>query len=90
MIVLALYAGLRAVEIASLHTSDFDDEQIRVQGKGDKVRYVPIHDMLKPLILHIPNGWVFPSDKNPTGHYLPASVSQRLSDLLGPGRPGGR
>lgn len=89
MIVLALYAGLRAVEIASLHTSDFDEDQIRVQGKGDKIRYVPIHDMLKPLITHIPNGWVFPSSKNPTGHYLPASVSQRLSDLLGPGRPGG-
>lgn len=89
MIVLALYAGLRAVEIASLHTNDFDDTQIRVQGKGDKVRYVPIHEMLKPLIVHIPIGWVFPSGKNPTGHYLPASVSQRLSDLLGTGRPGG-
>lgn len=89
MIVLALYAGLRAVEIASLHTSDFEDDQIRVQGKGDKVRYVPIHDMLKPLLPHIPVGWVFPSTKNPTGHYLAASVSQRLSDLLGTGRPGG-
>lgn len=89
MIVLALYAGLRCKEIASLHSNDIYDGQIRVQGKGSRVRYVPVHEMLEVLIPHIPAGWVFPSGRNPTGHYLPASISQRLGDLLGPEGPGG-
>jgi integrase/recombinase XerC/integrase/recombinase XerD len=44
MFELAYACGLRAEEIVSLRTSDvdYDDEQLRVEGKGRKTRFVPI------------------------------------------------
>ncbi len=40
---LAYASGLRAEELVNLHTSsvDFDSEQVRVEGKGGKTRFVP-------------------------------------------------
>jgi integrase/recombinase XerC/integrase/recombinase XerD len=40
---LAYASGLRAEELVDLDTSsiDFDAEQVRVEGKGDKTRFVP-------------------------------------------------
>jgi integrase/recombinase XerC/integrase/recombinase XerD len=44
MFELAYSSGLRAEELVSLDTGsvDFDDEQVRVEGKGGKTRVVPI------------------------------------------------
>jgi integrase/recombinase XerC/integrase/recombinase XerD len=41
---LAYAAGLRAEELVTLQTSavDFDGEQVRVEGKGSKTRFVPV------------------------------------------------
>lgn len=41
MIFLGEYQGLRAGEIAQLHTNDIVDDQIRVRGKGSRDRIVP-------------------------------------------------
>lgn len=43
---LAAYAGLRACEIATAHTDDIADGQLRVTGKGGKVRMVPLAPIL--------------------------------------------
>src|SRR5919197_577147 len=41
---LAYACGLRAEELVNLDTSsiDFDGEQVRVEGKGGKTRFVPV------------------------------------------------
>lgn len=43
---LAAYAGLRCHEIVAAHRSHIADGQLRVLGKGGKVRMVPINHML--------------------------------------------
>ena len=44
MFELAYGAGLRAEELVNLDLADvdFDSEQVRVQGKGDRTRIVPL------------------------------------------------
>ncbi len=44
MFELAYSCGLRAEELVSLHGADvdYDDEQLRVEGKGRKTRFVPV------------------------------------------------
>jgi site-specific recombinase XerD len=43
---LAVYAGLRCGEIATVQRSDIVRGRLRVRGKGDKVRMIPIADPL--------------------------------------------
>ncbi|HJG80981.1 MAG TPA: tyrosine-type recombinase/integrase [Brevibacterium senegalense] len=83
MIFLGEYQGLRAGEIAQLHTSDIVDDQIRVRGKGRRDRVVPLHPLLRDVLRVFPSGYLFPSDKNPHGHMLPASIGRRVRYLLG-------
>lgn len=85
MLLLGSYTGLRVAEIAAGHTNDIDGDRLRVVGKGGHVRYVPINMILKPVLDATPSGWFFPSSKNVTGHYKPASIGQRINDLLDPG-----
>lgn len=85
MLMLGSYGGLRVAEIAGLHTNDILGNQLRILGKGGHVRLVPISPLLKPLLEATPAGWCFPSDRNPTGHYKPASIGQRIHDLLDDG-----
>lgn len=83
MIFLGEYQGLRAGEIAQLHTNDIVDDQIRVRGKGSRDRIVPLHPLLRDVLGVFPSGYLFPSDKNPHGHMLPASIGRRVRYLLG-------
>lgn len=46
MITLAAYAGLRRAEIAVFRMDLIEDNKIRVTGKGDHVRSVPVHSLL--------------------------------------------
>lgn len=46
ILMLAAYAGLRRTEIATLRWSYLDDGALRVDGKGGKVRLVPLVDAL--------------------------------------------
>lgn len=88
MILLATLAGLRRAEIAQLHTHDIRDGALRVIGKGGHERMVPLHPDLADILDGFETGFLFPSDKNPTGHMLPSSIGQRLGDILGPGWSG--
>lgn len=50
MLMLGALAGLRAGEIASLRWTDIDDGHLRVTGKGGRVRRVPVHVRLRPVL----------------------------------------
>lgn len=85
---LMAFGGLRCVEVARLEVDDllWDDGLIRVHGKGDKERMVPIHgEVVKALrTLRLPSrGRLF---RRPRGGPYPAAqisrdVSMYLSDL---------
>lgn len=47
IVMLAAYAGLRRAEIAGLRWADLGAGAIRVQGKGGRVRVIPLHDLLR-------------------------------------------
>jgi integrase/recombinase XerC len=76
MIILALYAtGMRRAELCGLKVSDFDSARqvVRVTGKGDKTREIPIPDRIcQELLLYLKrrevefaggrDGWFFVTD----------------------------
>jgi integrase len=81
MLTLAGYAGLRSAEIADLRCEDFDHEagNIRVKGKGQKVRIVPLHPLTAALVV--------PGSRGPVvgwrgEHVTPASVSDAMRFYL--------
>lgn len=77
MVLLAAYAGLRAGEIARLHSGDFVAGELLVKGKGGKVRAVPIlHQGLSWRLLQL-DGWAFPNGYG--SHLSPGHVSRLLS-----------
>lgn len=79
IILLGTLAGLRRAEIAELHTDDISDGHLRVRGKGDKVRIVPLHPDLIPH-LRIPRGPVIASERG--GHLSAHRVGMILSTFL--------
>lgn len=85
MVSLAAWCGLRCCEIAVIHSSDvtrrFDGWELRVHGKGDKLRVVPVPDLLGRRIERA-DGYLFPGDKNGhlSAHYVSKLVSRALPD----------
>lgn len=45
-----IYAGLRRAEVAALHTRDIGEHSLRVIGKGDNERLVPLHPDLAVIL----------------------------------------
>ncbi|MCM3577457.1 tyrosine-type recombinase/integrase [Micrococcus luteus] len=90
MIRLGAHAGLRACEIATLHSRrlrrDLDGWTVTVLGKGGKVRDVPLSAELAGALRARPPGWAFPGRQD--GHLSAAYVSRRLSWALGAGTTG--
>lgn len=89
ILLLAAYGGLRRCEIASarredLHLTD-GGWQLRVHGKGDAYRDVPLTGALAQAILGRPAGWLFPSPRRAGQHLTPAHVGVLASRLLPPG-----
>lgn len=84
MIRLASEAGLRRTEVATGHSDnlleDLDGWTLRVVGKGDKVREIPLPDDLALQLLALPAGWFFPGRDN--GHLSPRWVGTLLSRLM--------
>lgn len=82
-VILGRFAGLRAGEIAAVHTDDvrWRPQHLRVVGKGGKVRYVPVHDRVAELLGEVGDGYVFPSR---CGHWTPHPISRRVSAALPP------
>lgn len=81
---LAAFGGLRCAEIAGLEVGSsflWDDGLIRVVGKGDKERLVPIHSQVRRTMAPIPlpsRGRIF---RRPRGGAYPASVVSREISL---------
>lgn len=89
LILIGLFSGLRVSELVCLTTDDVDlgRKTLRVlHGKGDKLRYVPIHDRLvEPLRLYLEGhsrGWLFPS-KRCAGQHLSARAMRHLLRTAG-------
>lgn len=83
MLMLPAYAGLRRQEIAALHTSSVELQWLTINGKGNRVRRVPIHPELEPLLELKSAGYYFPSPRAP--HRSPDYVGRRIARLLGSG-----
>jgi integrase len=92
MIRIGTLAGLRAMEIAQLHSSAVtivrkkkakkSRAHLTITGKGSKTRIVPISiDLADEILAH--NGYVFPGRID--GHVSPAYVSKLVSRALPPG-----
>ncbi len=77
---LAAYGGLRAAEIARVHSDDLIGDELLVHGKGGKVRGVPIVDPVLLGRLQLVEGWAFPNGRG--GHLSPGHVSRLLSAAL--------
>lgn len=79
MLLLAGYAGLRAAEIAELTTADVDFEAmtLRIHGKGDKYRVVPMHPEIAAAIAGTPRGPVITHSRQP-GQGVSAGTVSRL------------
>lgn len=84
MVKLGSVQGLRAVEISRVHTRDvFEDfvgYSLRVLGKGDRVRVIPLDGTLAREILAHGDGYLFPGQID--GHLSAAYVSKLLSRAL--------
>lgn len=88
-IYLGLYGGLRISEIAGLAWSDIDLDSgtIRIIGKGDKERMLPIAPGLSPVLAEARSGgWLFPSPRG--GHLHLASVRRLMYRALGDAHAG--
>lgn len=86
LVVLAAETGLRRSELSRVHRDDperhTDGWRLRVHGKGDKSRLVPISDDLAQWI-RSHYGWVFPSPVKLGSPVIPSVIGKRLKRLLG-------
>lgn len=82
MILLAGYAGLRRAEIARIHTDHISGGELRVNGKGGRVRIVPLHPRILNELRAVSPGYVFPGQIS--GHLSPGHVGVLIKRLLGP------
>lgn len=83
MILLGAYEGLRASEIAAVHSDDVDVDAgtLKVLGKGSRTDYLPLHDTIRRLAETMPErGWWFPSPRGADLHIHGRSVSDQLTD----------
>lgn len=77
MIRLAGHCGLRCVEVATVHRSNWDGAGLYVRGKGGSVRWVPVEDRILAAALNSCDGWLFPGRID--GHLSPQYVSRLMS-----------
>lgn len=80
---LMYYSGLRVSEVIKIKWSDFifenNDVFLKIIGKGNKERMVPIADNLKIFINKSNNGWVF--DNNNKNHITRQYVNQMIQKI---------
>ncbi len=82
ILLLGALAGLRASEIAKLHTDDLNFEAERPilvvrGGKGLKDRVLPLHPELAARLRTIPTGWVFTNATG--GHVNSQTITRRAA-----------
>jgi integrase/recombinase XerC len=85
MILLGRLACLRLAEITSLHTKHREGDLLRVTGKGEKQRMVPINQQLMVVLLKLEReqgpGFYFPG--RTTGHLHNATVASKIRQWTG-------
>lgn len=80
-LLLGLYAGLRAHEIAKMHGRDITPTCIYVLGKGGQGAAVPTHPLLWELAQQYPrDGYWFPSPMRSREYVSTALVTQSVAD----------
>lgn len=83
---IAVDTGLRRSELSRVHSDDVehhpDGYWLRVAGKGEVVRLVPIPEDVAVWIRHH-HGWAFPSPRIPGAHVGGDCIGRRLTRLLG-------
>ncbi|MGK0715025.1 tyrosine-type recombinase/integrase [Leucobacter sp. W1153] len=82
MILLAAYQGLRAAEVAAVHSDDIDLHAgtIKIFGKGGRTDYLPLHPVIRELAASMGPGYWFPARGGRDGHIRGNSVSDLLTD----------
>lgn len=84
MILLAARQGLRRGEICRIHSDDLTEDlggwSLRVHGKGDKQRVIPLHEEIAAELRRLPPGWAFPGQVN--GHLSPRWVGDLVQRAL--------
>lgn len=80
MVLLGAHAGLRAAEIATVHSRNLQGEILYVTGKGGKERLVPLTDADLIAAIRDAHGWLFPGRID--GHLSPGYVTKLLSQLM--------
>ena len=81
-LILGLFAGLRAHEIAKIAGEDVDEDQLYVFGKGGQGAFVPTHPLVWALAQSRPSqGWWFPTCSS-TGHVTSLAVSTMTTQLF--------
>lgn len=85
MILLGRLACLRLTELTTLHTQHRENDLLRVTGKGNKQRMVPINDNLMPILLRLERinggGYYFPGRF--AGHMHPQAVNKIITRRTG-------
>lgn len=87
ILVLARFAGLRACEIARVHSSDLRGPVLMVRGKGGVLAEVPAHPEVVKVVSSA-RGWLLPSPYRRGRPWRAGSVSQRANDHLDAIAPG--
>lgn len=85
MIILGLYQGLRAHEIAKFRGDHIDltSNTLQVLGKGNKEATLPLHPIVAQVATTMPAGFWFPSrGTNTQGHIHYRSVSDLMSRAI--------
>ncbi|MGO2659579.1 tyrosine-type recombinase/integrase [Mycetocola reblochoni] len=84
MVMLAAVQGLRCSEVARVHTddvvADLVGHSLRVLGKGNKLRVIPLHEDVAAALGRVERGWVFPGQDD--GHLSASYVSKLVSRAL--------
>lgn len=77
---LAAYLGLRAGEIARVHSEHVVGDELIVKGKGGKVRAIPLVEQRLAWQLGQLEGWAFPNGLG--SHLTPGHVSRIMSEAM--------
>lgn len=80
MLMCGAYAGMRRAEIAALHSDYVTHVGFVFEGKGRKMRRVPIHPNLAPLLTF--EGYAFPSPLHRRDHVSVDYVADRVEAVL--------
>jgi integrase/recombinase XerD len=81
-----IYTGMRRMEVQQLKWDDISPDSIRVIGKGDKLRHVPLHPALaEAIVVHSQptSPYVFPASYGRSGPISQSALVATLEKVRG-------